>query len=164
MSVGGVNYVVPPALQGGNIPDHTFRGDNRPPDEIFRTGFQNRANGTISRASLLDYAEHNTAGPYVSTSRNADVAADFVEHTGGWVYEIDTPQDRAIDVNHVLGRDSPYPGEEEIAVAGGIAGGDVLRAINVQTGAVAENPNLPQNASQNPAPAPAPPPPPEPEL
>ena len=142
MSASGVsssNYVVPPELQGGSIPDRTYRGDSRSPDEIFSNGFQYRQNGTLSYNSLLDYASTNNASPYVSTSRDSTVAADFAD-PGGWVYEINTPRDRAIDVNHVLGEASPFSQEDEIAVAGGINAEDILRATNVNTGEVRENP------------------------
>ncbi len=137
--VSGSNYVVPPELQGGSIPDRTYRGDSRPPDEIFSNGFQYRENGTLSYDSLLNFALTNNPSPYVSTSRDSDVAADFA-YPNGWVYEINTPRDRAIDVNHVLGEASPIYQESEIAVAGGINAEDIIRATNAETGEVRENP------------------------
>jgi hypothetical protein len=159
MSVGGVNYVIPPELQGGNIPDVTYRGDTRPPEVIFDQGFQPRQNGTeaVSREGLLDYAENNTPGPWVSTSRDPEVAADFVGDQDGWVYDVEVPRDRAVDVNHALGTDSPYPQEDEIAVAGGIIGEDVISATNTRTGEKIFNEEY--EAESPPPPPPAPPPP-----
>ncbi len=138
--IAGPSYVVPPDLRGGSIPTTVARGDSRPPSVIFQSGFEPRENGTINRDTLRDYAQNNTPGPYVSTTRSEQVAEDFAD-PNGWVYHMDTPTSRAIDVNHALGNDSPYPEEQEIAVAGGIAGSNIKEARNVETGEIRKNPN-----------------------
>ena len=49
------------------------------------------------------------------------VAENFADGHNGFVYEIDGETPGGIDVNAVLGEDSPYPSEAEIAFRGGIS-------------------------------------------
>lgn len=156
--VGSSSYVIPPELQGGSIPEVTYRGDTRPPDVIFAQGFQSRApNGTVSYDSLLDYASNNTPSPYVSTSRSADVAEDFASAEDGWVYQVDTEDATSIDVNHALGSQSPYPQEQEIAIVGAIDNTDIISATDTSTGETRLNPNYTGDKALGP-PVPANPP------
>ena len=105
----------------------------RSPDVIFNEGFQPRGDST----DLLAHALDNTNPPsaFVSTSQSADVAAGFsnqvyvVRPTGG------------INVNGALGSASPFPGELEVAVPGGIAPGNVRGVTIVSDGVSHLNPN-----------------------
>jgi hypothetical protein len=88
----------------------TFRGDSRPPSQIFDEGFQPVGND-------LDLMNHATGGPnsgYVATSRSSTVAQDF----GPNVYEVRAPG--GVDVNATLGSRSPFPSELEVAYPGGV--------------------------------------------
>jgi hypothetical protein len=117
---------VPPA---GSNPPFTFRGDARGPDEIFDVGFQPRGTNT----DLLDYAANNTPSIYVSTSKSADVGADFATNFGsrdGFVYAVN-PRN-GIDVNDALGAKSPFPGELEVAVPGGVKSSDIRGATAIK--------------------------------
>ena len=122
----------------GNLPvEITYRGDARPPDEIFKTGFQPKGANT----DLVKYTSYNTPSVYVSTSKSADVATQFAGK-GNYVYIVH-PQN-GIDVNKVLGGSSPFPDEVEIAVPGGIGTQNIVGARQVNSkgmlGALIPNP------------------------
>jgi RHS repeat-associated protein len=110
------NAVADAAGVGAKEP-YTFRGDSRPPEEIFNTGFQPRGSNT----DLYEYAVSNAPSTYVSTSKSSDIAAGFATNNGtrnGYVYTVQAPE--GIDVNKILGSKSPYPLEQEIVFNGGI--------------------------------------------
>ncbi len=99
----------------GDIPEHTYRGDSRSPDEIFNKGFEPRSKG--SDTSLEDYARNNSPSNYVGTSKDPDIAKNFADEEG-YVYTI--KPDAGIDVNKELGNRSPFPHEQEVVIPGGI--------------------------------------------
>ena len=109
-----------------DIPEHTYRGDSRSPDEIFDKGFEPRAKG--SDTSLEDYARNNTPSDYVGTSKNRDVAQDFADGDG-YVYTVKS--DKGVDVNKELGNRSPFPNEQEVVIPGGVKPGDIKGATPV---------------------------------
>ncbi len=98
-----------------DVPEHTYRGDSRNPDEIFDKGFEPRAKG--SDTSLEDYTQHNKASDYVGTSKDPDVAKDFADGDG-YVYTV--KPENGVDVNKELGNRSPFPNEQEVVIPGGI--------------------------------------------
>jgi hypothetical protein len=101
------------AKHADDLPPTTFRGDRRPMEEIFETGFQPRGTNT----DLLSYARDNVPSVYVGTSRSPEVAAEFAG-PGGFRYTIRAPG--GIDVNDALGPASPFPREVEVVFEGGI--------------------------------------------
>ncbi len=109
-----------------DIPEHTYRGDSRSPDEIFDKGFEARAKG--SDTSLEDYAQHNKASNYVGTSKDPDVAKDFADGDG-YVYTV--KPENGVDVNKELGKRSPFPNEQEVVIPGGIKSENVKGATPV---------------------------------
>lgn len=96
-----------------------FRGDKRPPSEIFRTGFEPKG-GTDN---LRDYVEGWEDSIFVSTSKAQDVASSplFSGGPGGYVYEIDATmlKGKGIDVNKSLGKHI-MENELEVAFPGGV--------------------------------------------
>jgi RHS repeat-associated protein len=101
---------------GGSQLEFTFRGDTRTPDVIFSEGFQPRGTNT----DLYGYALENEASVFVATSKTPNVARDFaLMQGGGYVYTIRRPS-QGLDVNLILGSQSPFPHEFEIAIPGGI--------------------------------------------
>jgi hypothetical protein len=82
-------------------------------EEIFETGFQPRGTDT----DLLKYARENAPSAYVGTTRSPQLAVEFAG-PGGFRYTIQSPG--GIDVNDVLGKDSPFPSEVEVVFEGGI--------------------------------------------
>ncbi len=125
-----VQWVDPWGLAGcskntSNIPRYTFRGDTRPPSQIFKTGFKPRGTNT----DLLGYARHNDPSVFVGTSTSPKTAGGFAGE-GGYVYTV-RPGNGAVDVNSSLGKRSPFPHETEIAVSGGISPSDIMGARKV---------------------------------
>jgi Heat-labile enterotoxin alpha chain len=104
-------------LRSAKDAPYRFRGDSRPPEEIFNTGLKPRGNNT----DLYEYAASNTPSTYVGTSKSFDVAAGFATNNGGrngYVYTVKAP--KGIDVNKALGSRTPYPLEQEVVFKGGI--------------------------------------------
>jgi hypothetical protein len=101
-----------------------FRGDDRGPEVIFDEGFRPRGVST----DLYDYAANNVASIYVPTSTSPNVARYFAElQEGGFVYTI-RGQAHGLDVNEILGKNSPHRNEFEIAVPGGIPSSEIMGA------------------------------------
>ena len=108
-------------------PTYVFRGDGRPPAQIFDEGF--KASGT--NTDVLNHATTNTNSGLISTSSTPNVAREFADvQVGGYVYTVRKPP-QALDVNATLGAKSPYPQEFEIAVPGAIRPQDILGARQV---------------------------------
>ena len=106
-----------------------FRGDTRPPDVIFRDGFKPRGSSTDLQKHALDNA--NPPSNFVSTTIVVEPAIAFGK--GKYVYVIDK-RVKGVDVNKSLGRNSPFPGEAEIALPGGISSGDIIGARSILPG------------------------------
>lgn len=116
-----------------DLPKFTFRGDTRGPTEIFEKGFEARGTST----DLMKHALDNTSPPsaFIPTSRSADVASGFAEN----MYVV-RPRN-GIDVNEVLGANSPFRHELEIAVPFRIEPSDI-RAVTLKSqGMSILNPN-----------------------
>ncbi|UUE59858.1 enterotoxin A family protein [Pectobacterium aroidearum] len=108
----------------------TYRGDSRDPNTIFNEGFQTRG----SSNSLELHVADNTSPPsnFISTSKSQDVAAEFGSQfytENGYIYAVKS--NNGIDVNSVLGRNSPAGHELEVAIPGGVRPGNVLGATPV---------------------------------
>ena len=131
--VGPGTLVEAPALDNSTSAAFTFRGDTRSPDVIFNEGFAPRGDST----DLLAHALDNTNPPsaFVATSKSFDAATDF----GNNIYVVRPVN--GIDVNAVLGAKSPYPWEQEIAIPGGVAPGDIRGLTQVDQGVSILNPN-----------------------
>jgi uncharacterized Zn-binding protein involved in type VI secretion len=103
-----------------------YRGDGRSPDVIFNEGFQPRGTNT----DVYRYAKHNEPSIYIPTSVSQEVGAEFAQmQGGGYVYTIRGQP--GINVNEVLGKQSPFPWEAEIAVPGPIKPQDIKGAVQV---------------------------------
>lgn len=128
-----------------DLPDLTYRGDSRSPNEIFERGFEPKGDNR----NLLEHATDNPADSnFVSTSSSRDVAVDdfatTYNSTDGQVYTIRTGD--GVDVNRTLGNQSSYPNELEIAVPGGVPAENIrgmtpVNADGTPKGATILNPN-----------------------
>lgn len=112
----------------------TFRGDNRPPEEIFEKGFETRGDSD----DLLAHAHDHLDPPsnFISTSKSPDVASKF----GDNVFVIESRN--GIDVNKVLGGRSPFRDELEVAIPGGVKPNQI-RGVTIPSQKVSHiNPNF----------------------
>ncbi len=91
--------------------DPLWRADNRPPQEVFDSGFRP---WNQDHLDLADYVENNTRSAFVGTSRRQDLYADWGSR---YRYQIDAPG--GIDVNDTLGPHR-FATEAEVAFPGGI--------------------------------------------
>jgi len=116
------------------LPNFTFRGDSRSPNEIFGNGFQPRGNSN----NLFLHALDNKRPPsnFVSTSRSPDVASDF----GNNVFVV-RPRN-GVDVNQSLGPRSPFPDELEVAIPNGVDPRDIRAVTLNDQGISILNPNF----------------------
>lgn len=130
----------------------TYRGDTRPPNEIFQIGLQPwNPNGTLTLHEHV-YGFNEITGEsasiydsqWVSTSYHASSAKSFANKNfeGGYVYVV-RPRN-GVDVNTALGGNSP---EDEFVVLGGIQVEDILGAKQVNlddrfTGSFISNPRF----------------------
>nr|WP_277355981.1 RHS repeat-associated core domain-containing protein [Marinobacter daepoensis] len=107
-----------------NSPDQiTYRGDTRRPEVILEQGFEPKG----SADDLYEYAALNVPSIYVSTSKNAEVAIDFATGYRTKPRNIFAVRsDNGIDVNERLGKQSPFPEEEEVAIPFGVKPPEVL--------------------------------------
>ncbi|KID81647.1 heat-labile enterotoxin A subunit, partial [Metarhizium majus ARSEF 297] len=105
----------------GQVTDYVFRGDDRDPAAIKKTGgfkpTENTYNDQLafSLHAHIDHTQGDTA--YVSTSKSFGVAVQFAT-TGGWVYRVHR-LGNMIDTNEAL-RDPPAPEQQEFAALGGV--------------------------------------------
>jgi hypothetical protein len=90
-----------------------FRGDDELPEKVFEEGFKPWGTSDNLLAHALD--NRNPPSMWVPTSTSAEEAAEF----GQYVYAIENPG-TGVDVNAALGRLSPHPWEQEIAIPGRI--------------------------------------------
>ena len=128
----------------GNGVGALYRGDGRPRDEIFDDGIQ-----PWDKDGNLDLERHvNTDpsptenNPWVSTSKDKEIADDFARQNGGDVYVIDGNTPNQVDVNETLGRDNVrFPRENEVAIDGGIPSCNIKGCYDGKTGEFIENPN-----------------------
>ena len=128
--------------KSSNNVQRVYRGDrsSMTPEKVFTNGFKPKGTGN----DLLAHTTSNTTpGNFVSTSKSRDIAEEFAGKNG-YVYEIETS--RGINVNEVLGADSPHPEQLEISVVDGILGSEVKGAWKVKhgkiTGEYIANPNF----------------------
>ncbi len=135
-----VYYYPSPEPPGGYGPDNLYRGDTRPPDDIFDAGFQPKRPGAT--VGLHEYCSLNTPSQFASTSTDKSASALFCQEEG-YLYEIDPPSG-GIDVNQTLGDASPFPRECEIAFPGGVPPEAIISAQKKQAngtfGPVIKNP------------------------
>ena len=111
-----------------------YRGDSRPPDQIFNEGFKPWGDST----DLFAHALSNKFPPsnFVSTSKSFEAAEVFNSNR---VYVVRPVN--GIDVNATLGELSPFPSEEEIAIPGGVAPSDIRGITLPRLGYSIFNPN-----------------------
>ncbi|UXU86140.1 RHS repeat-associated core domain-containing protein [Burkholderia sp. S-53] len=119
--------------QGGKL---IFRGDTRPPCEIFTSGFQ--ARGMSDK--LADYVQQNIDSIFVSFTSEEKIARIYANQmgSGGWVYVTENPQ-TGIDVNSELRKHGSWNGRgyrfyeyaKEIAVPRGISSTNIREAYQV---------------------------------
>jgi hypothetical protein len=98
------------------LPEFTFRGDGRGPAFIFSDGFKGRGESTNVYAHAMDNTSPESI--YVSTSSSKAVAKDFGTEFGmedGFLYTI-RPDPKSVDVNAILGQNSPHKSEFELAI------------------------------------------------
>jgi RHS repeat-associated protein len=118
-----------------------YRGErsSMTPDKVFQNGFTPKG----SHDDLLAHVTSNTtAGNFVSSSSKIDIAEGFAGKNG-YVYMIQT--ENVIDVNEVLGSQSPFPGQFEYSIKGGVRGDEVVGVYKIKngkmTGEFIPNPN-----------------------
>lgn len=121
-----------------------FRGDRRPPSEIFTEGLKPKG-GTDD---LAKYVKEHVDSIFVGTSKSQAVARGnyFSGGYGGYVYDIDASmlKGRGIDVNRTLGKHD-MEHELEVAFPGGIPREAISGARQVLSdgslGRIIENPH-----------------------
>jgi hypothetical protein len=70
--------------------------------------------------------------PFVSsTSSDINIAEGFADKNG-YVYVIET--ENAVNVNEVLGKESPFPGQCEYSIKGSVRGDEVAGVYKVKNG------------------------------
>jgi len=121
-----------------------YRRDSRPPEIIFKEGFQPRQ--PHADVPIEDYVDFNVPSQYVGTSKIKAGATEVNTQTNqsGYLYEITDPGG-GIDVNDVYPK-NPFAHEQEIAFPGGIdtcsiKGCTPLNSDNNATGEFVPNPN-----------------------
>lgn len=129
------NLGMPVVWRTDDVP--LYRSDNRPPEDIFESGFEAL---DPSRVDLAEYVESSDPSAFVSTSWRDDIGDDF---GGKYTYEVDVPG--GIDVNASMG-DHPLSYEKEVTFPGGIRAEYIkgARPYDYRTGEVGDlvpNPN-----------------------
>lgn len=129
-------------------PRVVYRGDARPPEEVFQNGFTPKGiNEDIGK-----YALHDTPSNWVGTSKSASQAGNFPQSAQGrgtWVYEI-RGAGYGVDVNRALGgairswiKGTGFPSEREV-IFRNIDPSNIARAerwrYGMPTGEIIENP------------------------
>ncbi|MGW0336891.1 scabin-related ADP-ribosyltransferase [Streptomyces sp. NPDC003011] len=129
-------------------PRVVYRGDARPPEEVFQNGFSPKGvNEDIGKYSL-----HDTPSNWVGTSKSASEAGNFPQSARGrgtWVYEI-RGNGYGVDVNKALGgairsfiNGTGFPSEREV-IFRSVDASNIVRAerwrYGLRTGEVVENP------------------------
>ena len=123
------------AAASTTVDDVVYRGDSRPPSQIFEEGFTARG----KNMDLTDHAfGYSDDSGYISTSRSKNVATEFAG-PDGYVYKIKKPAN-GVDVNQKLGNNSPFPWERELAIPTKIPNRLILSAKGLKAGVVIENP------------------------
>ncbi|WP_176692964.1 scabin-related ADP-ribosyltransferase [Photorhabdus luminescens] len=108
----------------------SYRGDSREPDVIFKEGFQPQGTSTDLYRHASD--NYNPPSNFISTTKSPNMAAEYGSQfytENGYVYAMKTKN--GIDVNAVLGKNSPFPKELEIAIPGGVSPKNILGATPV---------------------------------
>lgn len=105
------------------IPPTRFRNDDRPPQDIFATGFQpkNPANN-----DLRDFVIRNTPSNFVSTTKDPTL---YQRWSGDFRYQIQD-SGKGIDVNDAV-QFNPHWREAEIAFPGGIPREQIIGAQKI---------------------------------
>lgn len=103
-----------------------FRGDSRNPAVIFEEGFQPRG----SMDDLHRYASSNEPSVFVGTSKSPNVARLDFASEGDYVYTV-RGRSEGLDVNSILGPQSPFPHELEVVFKGGIPAKSIFGARQV---------------------------------
>lgn len=134
-----------------------YRGDSRPPAEIFPKGFPSREPFEQNHHDLQSLKNYlnvpRTLSSVVSFSTNKLVAANFAtrqiysqekERENSWVYKSITTGEQLVDVNDtcsVYGINNPYPHEFEVVALGGLWRESIIKAKNLTTKKICWNPN-----------------------
>ncbi|MBL0741392.1 RHS repeat-associated core domain-containing protein [Chryseolinea lacunae] len=120
---------------------YVFRGDTRPPSQIFAEG------GFTARGTNMDLLEHAMGNPinsgYIPTSKSPRTARRFAGE-GGYVYTIGTPVG-SVDVNAALGAKAPFPNELEVAVPLAIPASKIAGARKIGPNLTFTGPYIPNN-------------------
>ncbi|GIM57749.1 hypothetical protein CAPN006_21410 [Capnocytophaga canimorsus] len=104
-----------------------FRFDTRSPQEIKSIGGFH-AKQPDANIDIYHYASNNPPSQYISTSHDVDSAVDFGNRYyggKGYVYKIEIDDSKGVNVNQILGIDSPFPEEKEFAVIKHISNEDI---------------------------------------
>ena len=95
---------------------------------MFKAGFAPKGTGN----NLLAHTKSSTTpGNFVSTSINKNIAKEFAGKNG-YVYEIRAS--KYIDVNKVLGKNSPNPYQFEFSIPGGVSNYQIKGAWSMKNG------------------------------
>ena len=110
------------------------------PEKVFKYGFTPKG----SSSNLYEHVTSNaSAGNFISTSKHKKIAEGFAGRNG-YVYDIETKN--GIDVNDILGINSPYPEQFEVSVFGGVSASEIRGAWKMEKGKLVgeyiKNPNF----------------------
>ncbi len=92
------------------------------PEIVFKEGFVPKGE---HNDVLLHTQSNTTAGNFISTSPNMEIANDFAK-PNGYVYEIETSN--YIDVNSTYGEKALFPEQNEFSIPGGIKPSEIKGA------------------------------------
>nr|WP_256590941.1 MULTISPECIES: RHS repeat-associated core domain-containing protein [unclassified Pseudomonas] len=112
----------------GKESEYLYRGDTRPPSEIFNTGFMSLGKSTDLKLHVLD--NRNPPSNFVSTSTDPEIGIDFgtkFRTNKGFLYTLNKIYGH--DINKELHQnDIPYSYEDEIAIPDRIKSENILGA------------------------------------
>ncbi|MBN2986649.1 RHS repeat-associated core domain-containing protein, partial [Pseudomonas lactucae] len=112
--------------------EYLFRGDKIPPNEVFKNGFKSKGNSEDLYLHAID--SDDPPSNFISTSPSRAVAITFATSYGdkkGYLYTLRNIEGH--DINTELGKQAPYPKEQEFAIHHKINTEDILGATPVKT-------------------------------
>jgi hypothetical protein len=105
--------------------EYLFRGDRKPPDDVFKHGFKSKGDSDDLYLHALD--SNDPPSNFISTSPSRLTAIDFATGYGtrkGYLYVLKSIPGH--DVNLELGKMTPFANEKEFAIHHKIEPEDIL--------------------------------------
>jgi len=118
---------------GGDERKTLYRGERATtvPEVVFEEGIKPK--GTHDDA-LLHTKSNTTAGNFVSTTDQFDLARDGFAGKNGYVYVIET--DNYVDINRTYGDKAYFPEQSEFSISGGIKRSEIKGAYSKEKGVI----------------------------